>query len=70
MKEIKDGCVGEKSNTVYVSYICDLLFYTFEHDRNLLHNYWIKAMKSYSYGITNKKIEAAIKKTIKKMLSI
>ena len=71
MKEIKAGCVGKKSNTAYVSSICDLLFFTFENDRNILHNYWIEAIKSFSYGITSRtKRETAIKDTIRKMLSI
>ena len=55
LKEIQDGCVGKNSSTAYLSSICDLLFYTFENDRHILHNYWIKAIKSFSYGISNKK---------------
>lgn len=71
LKEIKDGCVGKRSKSTYICSICDFLFYTFEFNRNLLHNYWIKAIKSFSYGITNKKKrEAAIKKTIRRMLEI
>ena len=51
---IKDLCIGYVSNSskkLYESFNLLFLFYHFKYNKHLVHNTWIKTIKSFSRGI-------------------
>lgn len=67
--DLKDNCISQNSKTTYTSSLVLFLTYIYRYDTHLLHNSWIKTIKTFSFGIQNEKQkEKAEKKTIKKLL--
>ena len=70
IRDLKLGCVANNSKQAYKSAIVSFLQYIYKYDKYLLHNTWIKSLKTLSYKVSNEKKKDSIeKKTIKKLLA-
>ena len=69
INSLKHGCVAKSSLRSYNLSLVTFLIYVYKFDRHLMHNSWIKAIDSFTYGIQNeKKLQMAMKKTITALL--
>ena len=69
IKDLRSGCVSQSSKNLYESANILFLLYIYKFKTNLMHKTWIRTLRSFSYGVTDKKkCDKKLKTTLKKLL--
>ena len=55
INKLKHGCVAKKLLRAYTASLSLFLIYIYKYDKYLLHRSWIKSIKTFTYGIEDKR---------------
>ena len=55
INKLKHGCVAKDELCAYPASLRLFLLYIYNYDKYLLHRSWIKSIKTFTYGIEDKR---------------